>query len=257
MRLTFLIKSKHRSYIFVWSELIQCRHMNICFTLQPITQTVGWITRNTMRGLCCLFYFLFITSPVSHLFTKWCIDFSHWGWDKTDAILQTTFEFQIRFHWKYSLWSSWQCTSIGLDNGLAPNTRQVIIWLNDDPVHRRICVIQPQWVIVSWRLKYYQFVNPHIDLKFDNGKTVKYQENEKTLKSINDAIWQHKCRSTLAQVIVSCRLELNHFLSPGIARRILQEIFFYILWHIYWLYTFRIWITNLNCLPSIVTPSSI
>ena len=29
---------------------------------------------------------------------------------------------------------------IGLDNGLAPNRRQVIIWNNADPIHWRICV---------------------------------------------------------------------------------------------------------------------
>ena len=28
--------------------------------------------------------------------------------------------------------------SIGLDNGLAPNRRQAIIWTTADPVHRRI-----------------------------------------------------------------------------------------------------------------------
>ena len=32
--------------------------------------------------------------------------------------------------------------SIGLDNGLAPNRRQAIIWTNDNPIHWRICAAQ-------------------------------------------------------------------------------------------------------------------
>ena len=33
---------------------------------------------------------------------------------------------------------NWQQCSIGLDNGLAPNRRQAIIWTNADPIHWRI-----------------------------------------------------------------------------------------------------------------------
>ena len=32
----------------------------------------------------------------------------------------------------------WQWASIGLDNGLAPNRRQAIIWTNVDPIHWRM-----------------------------------------------------------------------------------------------------------------------
>ena len=38
--------------------------------------------------------------------------------------------------------SNWQWSSIGLDNGLAPNRRQAIIWTNADPVHLRIHAAQ-------------------------------------------------------------------------------------------------------------------
>ena len=31
--------------------------------------------------------------------------------------------------------SNWQQPSIGLDNGLAPNRRQAIIWTNADPIN--------------------------------------------------------------------------------------------------------------------------
>ena len=66
---------------------------------------------------------------------------THWGRDKMDAISQTTFgstfswmkvsEFRLKFHWRLFLRSNWQYSSIGLDNGLAPSTRQAITWTND------------------------------------------------------------------------------------------------------------------------------
>ena len=34
--------------------------------------------------------------------------------------------------------SNWQYPNMGLDNGLAPNRRQAIIWTNVDPIHWRI-----------------------------------------------------------------------------------------------------------------------
>ena len=38
----------------------------------------------------------------------------------------------------YSQGSNWQYFSIGLDNGLALNSRQAIIWTNDDLFYQRI-----------------------------------------------------------------------------------------------------------------------
>ena len=37
-----------------------------------------------------------------------------------------------------SRWSNWQWPSTGLDNGLAPNRPQAIIWTNADPVRWRV-----------------------------------------------------------------------------------------------------------------------
>ena len=34
--------------------------------------------------------------------------------------------------------ANWQSSSIGLNNGLAPNRRQAIIWTNADPINWRI-----------------------------------------------------------------------------------------------------------------------
>ena len=44
------------------------------------------------------------------------------------------------FHWiiflgAAALGSNWQCVIIGLDNGLASNRRQAIIWTNDGIVY--------------------------------------------------------------------------------------------------------------------------
>ena len=48
------------------------------------------------------------------------------------------FEFQFNYYWSVSVRSSWQYASIGLDNGLAPNRRQAIIWANADPIDLHI-----------------------------------------------------------------------------------------------------------------------
>ena len=66
---------------------------------------------------------------------------THWGWCKIFAIFQTIFaiafswmkmyEFRPRFHWR--LLQRVQLTTFqhGLDNGLAQDRRQAIVWTND------------------------------------------------------------------------------------------------------------------------------
>ena len=88
---------------------------------------------------------------------------AHWGRDK----MATISHFQIYFiEWKclncyknfieiYSQGCNWQYSSIGSDNGLAPNRRQAIIWNSDVLVCRRIYVLvglseltlRPLWYI--------------------------------------------------------------------------------------------------------------
>ena len=48
------------------------------------------------------------------------------------------FEVLLDFHRSLFLGSDWQYTSIGSDNGSAPNSRQAIIWTNNDLFHGRI-----------------------------------------------------------------------------------------------------------------------
>ena len=70
------------------------------------------------------------------------------GWNEVAIILHTTFRvhvycmpfdlhFWFKFHWNVLLWSNWQWTVVdfGLDNGLARNRRQTIIWTNDGLIH--------------------------------------------------------------------------------------------------------------------------
>ena len=74
--------------------------------------------------------------------------FTYLPLDKMDAISQTifsdafswmrTFVFLIKFHWSLFLRLQLTKTSIGLDNGLALNRRQAIIWTNADPVQWHI-----------------------------------------------------------------------------------------------------------------------
>ena len=52
------------------------------------------------------------------------------------AISQAIFD--QNFSEIYCLWSNWQQPRTGLDNGLATNRRQAIIWTNADPIHWRI-----------------------------------------------------------------------------------------------------------------------
>ena len=66
---------------------------------------------------------------------------THCSRDKMATIPQMTFlnafswrkmfEFRLKFHWILFQGSNWQYISIGLDNGLALNRRQAIIWTND------------------------------------------------------------------------------------------------------------------------------
>ena len=49
-----------------------------------------------------------------------------------------SFVFWLKFHWSLFLRVQLTISSFGLDNGLAPNRRQAIIWTNADPIHWRI-----------------------------------------------------------------------------------------------------------------------
>ena len=74
-------------------------------------------------------------------------DLTHLPLDNMAAISQTIFSdfhewkvlyFDQNFTKVSSQWSNWQYPSIALENGLAPNRRQAIIWTNADPIHWRI-----------------------------------------------------------------------------------------------------------------------
>ena len=74
-----------------------------------------------------------------------CGKLTHPSLDKMAAISQTlastafswmkSFIFRFEFHWSLFLRVY---SSIGSDNGLVPNRRQAIIWINADQIHWRI-----------------------------------------------------------------------------------------------------------------------
>ena len=55
--------------------------------------------------------------------------------------------------------SNWQYPSIGLDNGLAPNRRQAIIWTNADPIHWRIYATLGGELIVKQTQRVIEHIN--------------------------------------------------------------------------------------------------
>ena len=61
---------------------------------------------------------------------------THLALDKMTAISQMMFNFN--FTEDCSSGTNWQWPSIGWDNGLAPKSRQAIIWTNANPIHWRI-----------------------------------------------------------------------------------------------------------------------
>ena len=71
-----------------------------------------------------------------------------WGRDKWSRIRRWHFQMYFlqwklsNFDWNFiefcSQGSNWQYLSLRLDNGLAPNRRQAIIWTNTDPIHCHI-----------------------------------------------------------------------------------------------------------------------
>ena len=47
------------------------------------------------------------------------------------CIFNEMYKFRSRFHWIFFQGSNQQYSSIGSDDGLAPDRRQAIIWTND------------------------------------------------------------------------------------------------------------------------------
>ena len=98
--------------------------------------------------------YVFLYNKVLHLFYPASAFFSgHLFFNVNSCPLRTKWTlscrryFQMHFReWKVlyfdtnftevcSLGFNWQKNSVGLDNGLAPNRRQAIIWTNADPIH--------------------------------------------------------------------------------------------------------------------------
>ena len=118
--------------------------------------------RSTNRLLAASWwYFRFFRKPPTHA----RVSLTHWSLDKwqkltnltnptmhwshiPQCISQTTFSiafrsiktfiFWFKFHWNCFWRSYWQEVRIGSGNGLGPNRRRVVTWINVDTVHWRI-----------------------------------------------------------------------------------------------------------------------
>ena len=77
---------------------------------------------------------------------QWTSNLTPLPQDKITAISQTTFQmhflecfvFWFKFHWRLFLRVQLTITQHCLDNGLAPNRRQAIIWTNAHPINWRL-----------------------------------------------------------------------------------------------------------------------
>ena len=98
---------------------------------------------------------------------------THWGRDKIDAILQTTFsnaiswmkmfEFQLKFHWslfstvKLTIFQHWFRQWLAAEQATSHYLNQ---WWPSSTTH--ICVTRPQWVKVLNSLSHrYHQINPY------------------------------------------------------------------------------------------------
>ena len=58
----------------------------------------------------------------------------------------------------WSLGYHWWETSIGLDKGLKPQSRETIVEINDDSVQRRIYALVGRWVQTAWIMMSFELV---------------------------------------------------------------------------------------------------
>ena len=105
---------------------------NICSGLLVSYTTLNKIEKEKEKFSWSFFYF--------HRFWRWVVhmlDRFHWTRNKMVEISLTTFsnafhsmkmcEVWLKFHWKRFYWQS----TLVQSNGLAPNRRQGIVWIND------------------------------------------------------------------------------------------------------------------------------
>ena len=61
--------------------------------------------------------------------------------------------------------SNWQSSSIGLDNGFAPNRRQAIIWTNADPINWRIYATLGGDELTQYERQHFLFIKKPMNIK--------------------------------------------------------------------------------------------
>ena len=79
------------------------------------------------------------------------------------------FVFQFKFQWSLFLRVQFTTPGIGLDNGLAPNGQQAIIWTNTDLIHWCIYAVlgEDELIYQPERYHFYQLRDTKIARDYD------------------------------------------------------------------------------------------
>ena len=75
--------------------------------------------------------------------------------------------FWLKFHWKCPYEFNWEYPYIGLDNGLAPNRWQAIIWTNTDLIHWHIYAALAGDELIKYKLNCVKrIINLYLNMTF-------------------------------------------------------------------------------------------
>ena len=119
--------------VITWTNIDSDLFLTYSFTMLFHLQYMQPQTPSVQSNATCRVIY---KSPLTHLLL-----------DKMANISQTIFSNAFSWMKFFVFWSklsvcsqgaNWKSSSIGLDNGLAPNKRQAIIWTNADPINWRI-----------------------------------------------------------------------------------------------------------------------
>ena len=143
----------HRNLIFrfflffgFFLPIRTCKHIQGVFALNQIAFELGATLIHLSRAVINYHIDTYFATTSTSIFTAvmiYCNDFQANFLGLSQTIFSDAFSWMtnlfvwVKFHWSSS-GSDWQQSSIGWDNGLAPNRRQAIFWANADPIQRRI-----------------------------------------------------------------------------------------------------------------------
>ena len=135
---------------------------------------------------------------------------THFPLDKMTAISQTIFSdtfswieslaFWLKFHWSLFLMVQLTIPSTDLDNGVAPQRRQAIIWTNTDLIHWRIYAALGGWVKLPKTLHIWAryMVKANIPTETQLSVVDGWQHYQGSSQLLIQRLWQHLFRNALS-----------------------------------------------------------